>query len=160
MERVFFEMVKYYSGDPHQIQHFTKVHDYARMIGVGEKVDCNTMEILEIAAIMHDIGIKPAMEKYGIGNGKLQESEGPPVARRMLENLEFSQEIIERVCYLIGHHHTYKNIDGIDYQILVEADFLVNIHEDKMNETSIKSVLEKVFRTNTGKEYCRAMFGV
>mgnify|MGYP000340972515 FL=1 len=33
----------------------------------------------------------------------------------------------ERVAYLIGHHHTYDKIEGMDYQILVEADFLVNI---------------------------------
>ena len=35
--------------------------------------------------------------------------------------------MIRRVEYLVGHHHTYKDIDGLDYQILVEADFLVNI---------------------------------
>lgn len=41
----------------------------------------------------------------------------------MLENLSYDKDIIERVCYLVGHHHTYNSIDGMDYQILVEADF-------------------------------------
>ena len=37
------------------------------------------------------------------------------------------RRVTERVAYLIGHHHTYDKIEGMDYQILVEADFLVNI---------------------------------
>ena len=27
------------------------------------------------------------------------------------------------------HHHTYTGVDGIDYQILLEADYLVNADE-------------------------------
>ena len=40
----------------------------------------------------------------------------------MLVKLGFEDKITERVCYLVGHHHTYTNIEGMDYQILVEAD--------------------------------------
>ena len=50
----------------------------------------------------------------------------------MLEELEFDETDIEQICYLVGHHHTYTNIEGIDYQILVEIDFLVNFYEDKL----------------------------
>lgn len=160
MEQLFFEMMKFYSGDPKQIQHFTKVHSYAHLIGLGENVDSATLKILEIAAIVHDIGIKPSIEKHGSGNGKYQELEGPPVAEAMLKKLGYPQDIIDRVCYLVGHHHTYKDIDGIDYQILVEADFLVNMYESEMSTNAIKSTLDKIFRTQTGKEYCQTMFGV
>ena len=34
----------------------------------------------------------------------------------MLKDGEFmltEQEVIDRVCYLVGHHHTYTNIDDI-----------------------------------------------
>jgi hypothetical protein len=41
----------------------------------------------------------------------------------MLGRLGFGAALVERVCYLVGHHHTYTNIDGPDYQILVEAGF-------------------------------------
>ena len=68
----------------------------------------------------------------------------------MLTKLNFSKDIIDRVCFLIGHHHTYSNIEGIDYQILVEADFLVNIFEDEINKDSIKSIKEKIFKTKSG----------
>ena len=85
---------------------------------------------------------------------------GPPIARKMLEELDFSRGVIERVCYLVGHHHTYTNIDGADYRILVEADFLVNLFEDGESEDAIKSAYEKIFKTKSGKQLCRDMFGI
>ena len=48
----------------------------------------------------------------------------------MLKELGFDQDVSNRVQYLIAHHHTYDAIDGIDYQILIEADFLVNMYEE------------------------------
>ena len=85
---------------------------------------------------------------------------GPPIAKEMLEELDFSRDVIERVCYLVGHHHTYTNIDGADYRILVEADFLVNLFEDGVGASSVKSAYEKIFKTKSGKSLCRAMFGI
>lgn len=158
MEQLFFEMMKLYSGDPKQIQHFTKVHGFARMIGLCEGIDDGTLKTLETAAIVHDIGIVPAMEKYGSGSGKYQELEGPPVAKAMLKALKYPEEIIDRVCYLVGRHHTYKDIDGMDYQILVEADFLVNMFESEMSAKAIQAALDHVFVTKTGKAYCQTMF--
>ena len=76
----------------------------------------------------------------------------------MLEELGYEEELIERVCYLIGHHHTYKEIDGIDYQILVEADFLVNLAEEEAEEETINNVKERIFRTETGKFMIEKIF--
>lgn len=152
------EMVEYYSGDPHQIQHFIKVHSYARLIGSKENVPADLMVILEAAAVVHDIGIKPAMEKFGRGDGNLQEQEGPPFAEEMLGRLNFSKNVIDRVCYLVAHHHTYTNVDGIDYQILLEADFLVNLHEAGMEKESAEAVCKNIFKTETGKKLCRLMY--
>lgn len=155
---LIMEMVKYYSGDSHQIQHFIKVHSYSKLIAIKEDVPPYSMEVLETAAIIHDIGIKPALEKYGSANGKLQEKEGPPVAKEILEKLNFSNKIIERTCYLVANHHTYTNIEGIDYQILVEADFLVNLHENKKDKSLVETIYNDIFKTKTGKELCRQMF--
>jgi len=152
------KMIEYYSGDPKRIQHFIKVHSFAKMIGELEELDSNTQNILEIAAIVHDIGIKTSEEKYGNCNGKLQEQEGPAIAEPMLVTLNIDAKIIDRVCYLIGHHHTYNNIDGIDYQILVEADFLVNMYEEGMNKEAIESACNKVFRTKSGIQLCNIIF--
>lgn len=155
--QLVMSMIHYYEGDPKRIQHFIKVHSFAKLIGEMEQIDKSTLEILEIASIVHDIGIKAAEEKYGNCNGKLQEQEGPAIAEKMLSALGCDHNIIERVCYLVGHHHTYSDIDGIDYQILIEADFLVNMYEDELNEASVESVYSKIFKTETGKTICKDM---
>jgi hypothetical protein len=61
---------------------------------------------------------------------------------------------------LIGHHHTYSNIEGIDYQILVEADFIVNFFEDNVKEDGIREAYNNIFKTETGKKICREMFSI
>ena len=68
--------------------------------------------------------------------------------------------MIERVSFLVGHHHTYTGIDGLDYQILVEADFLVNLFEGNTDTAHIRTTYDNIFRTETGKKICREMFGL
>lgn len=159
LDDLFMDMIAYYYGDPKRIQHFTKVHSYARLIGIGEELDDASLFILEAAAYTHDIGIRVAEEKYGRCDGKLQEQEGPIIAQKMLSQLGFENYIVERICFLIGHHHTYDNIDGLDYQILVEADFLVNLYEDDAGNRAIDKAYKRIFKTETGKKIFRLMFG-
>ena len=66
----------------------------------------------------------------------------------------------ERVQYLIAHHHTYDHIDGMDYQILVEADFLVNIMEDHLSKEAASKAYHNIFKTSCGKMICREMFDI
>ena len=147
LDDLFMDMIAYYDGDPKRIQHFTKVHSYARLIGIGEELDDASLFILEAAAYTHDIGIRVAEEKYG------------RFAQKMLSQLGFENYIVERICFLIGHHHTYDNIDGLDYQILVEADFLVNLYEDDAGNRAIDKAYKRIFKTETGKKIFRLMFG-
>ena len=158
INKLHLAMINLYQGDPKRIQHFCKVHSYAKLIAEMEKVDHDTLFILETAALTHDIGIHLCEEKYGNCNGKLQEKEGPDIAKKMLSDLGIDDVISDRVQYLIAHHHTYTDIDGIDYQILVEADFLVNMYEDNLPMDAIETVYNKIFRTESGKKICKEMF--
>ena len=152
-------MIAYDKGDPMRIQHFIKVHDFAAVIGRLENVDKDTLFVLETVAIVHDIGIHISEQKYGRCDGKLQEQEGPREAESLLTRVGgYTDEQIARVCWLVGHHHTYSNIDGIDYQILVEADFLVNIYEDKIEKSAVATVRQKIFKTKSGIAFLDAMF--
>lgn len=160
INKLHLAMIKLYRGDSKRIQHFCKVHSYAKLIGEMENDDKDKLFILETAALTHDIGIHVCEEKYGNCNGKLQEKEGPDIAKKMLSDLGFEDAVSERVQYLIAHHHTYSDIDGIDYQILVEADFLVNMHEDNLSTDAIETAYNKIFRTETGKRICKEMFFV
>lgn len=159
LDGLFLKMIAFYEGDPKRIQHFTKVHSFARLIGIGEEIDEVSLFILEAAAYTHDIGIRVAEEKYGRCDGKLQEQEGPIIAQKMLSELGFENYIIERICYLIGHHHTYTNVDGVDYQALIEADFLVNLYEEDAGRYAVRKAYQKIFKTKTGKMIFQQMFG-
>lgn len=150
LEHLKIAMTDYFKGDKKRINHFIKVHSYAKCIGELERISKDELFILEIASIVHDIGIKNSELKYNSSAGKYQEIEGVPEAKKLLQSLNFDTSIIDRVCYLVGHHHTYDNIQGLDYQILVEADFLVNLFEDNNSIESIKNVKSKIFKTKTG----------
>ncbi len=154
------EMIAYDAGDAKRIQHFLKVHTLAALIGKEEKLSEETQNILEAAAILHDIGIHEAERKYGSTSGKYQEQEGASLAKAMLEKLGYEGNFVERVCYLVGHHHTYNQADGQDYQILLEADFLVNAYEDQLSPKAIVSFRDKVFRTASGKKLLADMYGM
>ena len=152
--------IEYDKGDARRINHFMKVYAYAKLIGELEGLDKNQQQILEIAAVLHDIGIHESERKYNSSAGSYQQIEGPPIAEKILNSLNISEEIIKRVCYLISHHHTYTDIIETDYQILVEADFIVNIYEDDLSRKQIESIKEKIFRTKSGTEILCNTFNV
>ena len=160
INKLHLAMIELYKGDAKRIQHFCKVHSYAKLIAETENVDKKCLFTIEAAALTHDIGIHFCEEKYGNCNGKLQEKEGPALAEQMLSELGFEKDVIERVSFLVGHHHTYTGIDGLDYQILVEADFLVNLFEGNTDTAHIRATYDNIFRTETGKKICREMFGL
>lgn len=157
-EKVAEKMIEYYKCDPRRINHFQKVYAFAHLIGVSENLKSDELFLLDIAALTHDIGIKESEKKYSSSSGKYQEIEGPPVAEKLLKKLGFKKDFIEKVCYLIGHHHTYENINSAAYQILVEADFIVNIYEDNMDRKSVETVKSKIFKTRTGTKILSEMF--
>ena len=160
INKLHLAMIELYQGDAKRIQHFCKVHSYAKLIAETENVDKKCLFTIEAAALTHDIGIHICEEKYGSCNGKLQEKEGPAIAEKLLGELGFDRNVSERVQYLIAHHHTYGNINEMDYQILVEADFLVNIMEEGSSKEAAIKAYQNIFKTSCGKKICREMFGI
>ena len=153
-------MIAHNAGDPKRIQHFIKGHALARYIGLEEGLTGAELETLEAAAYVHDIGIRLAEKQYGYSNGRLQEELGPRAAEELLSRLGFPEDLTRRAAWLAGRHHTYSGIQGADYRILVEADFLVNLFEKNAPREEIEAVRERIFRTETGRELCRTMFGL
>ena len=104
-----------------------------------EGLDAETQFILEAAAYVHDIGIHQGEIKYGRNDGMIQQELGPKEALPMLKRLHFTQAEIDRILWLIAHHHSYGSIDGTDAQILAEADMLVNQFEDGASDEQNKA---------------------
>lgn len=164
-DELLWRTLEFFAGMPRQSQHLLKVRDYMVLIGRGEGADAQTLEEMEAAAIVHDVGIKPALARYGRYNGKTQEELGPDEARTLMSG--WPEDTVERVCWLVAHHHTYDVFDGelpgerrLDYQALLEADFLVNLYEDDAAPDAVRAALENIFATETGKRLCRMIFRV
>lgn len=160
VSEIVTKMIDYSNGNLHDISHFMKVYGYAKTIGECENLDENTQNVLEVAAIVHDIACPLCREKYGNTNGAYQEKEGEILTAEFLKDTGYSQEFINRVVYLVGHHHTIKDIKGLDYQILIEADYLVNADESSYSKENIKNTMKKVFKTKTGISLLKSIYGV
>ncbi|MCX6154144.1 MAG: HD domain-containing protein [Candidatus Kapabacteria bacterium] len=154
-------MKKEFESDPWWSDHTLKVYEFTQKIIQGENIDQNTSELIRVAAILHDIGSTQAFIKHGSKKGKFQELEGPAVVQRILQYQNVTVEIIERVSYIVGHHHTMSAIDGLDFQVIWEADALVNIADELTfleDKERLGKHIEKNFSTFTGKKLAEEMY--
>jgi HD superfamily phosphodiesterase len=158
LQQILTRYIAYYEKDVYRINHMLKVYSFARNIAIQEGIEGDLLNIIEASSILHDIGIKESIKKYNSAAGNYQEMEGPPIARQWLQEFKLDNNFINRICYLIGHHHSYSYIDSIDFQILVEADFLVNINEYNMGKNEIAKIKEKYFKTKAGASILDSMY--
>jgi len=150
-QRIGVEMKKYFGADFKRVNHALKVARYAEQILKAE--GGNPLVVLG-AAYLHDIGIHEAERKYGDTAGRYQELEGPPIAREILEKLNVEKEMVEEICDIIGHHHSPRAEESLNFQILYEADWLVNIEEEGIpkDRRALEGLVARAFKTVTGKE--------
>lgn len=154
--RLVLAMSEWEHGCPGRMGHLLKVWAYARTISEAEGLSDEERETVEVAALVHDIGIRPSLKRYGNDNGKNQEAEGPEPAGRVLAACGYSDPLIGRVKTLVGHHHTYSPVLGLDHQILIEADLLVNLEEHGSTPPGPPS---KVFKTAAGIDLYNNLYG-
>jgi putative nucleotidyltransferase with HDIG domain len=156
-ERISLEMKKYFGKDFKRVNHAFKVARYAEQI---LKMEGGNPLVVLGAAYLHDIGIHEAERKYGSTSSHYQEQEGPAIAREILERLDVQKEMIEEICDIIGHHHSPRNEETLNFQILYEADWLVNIDEEGISKDreKLEGIIEKEFRTATGKQLADNLF--
>ncbi len=155
-ERISQEMKKYFGNDTKRINHALKVAEYAERI---LKMEGGHPLVVLGAAYLHDIGIKMAEEKYGSAQAEYQEKEGPPVAWEILTKLNVPRGIVAEICDIIAHHHHPRSKETLNFQILYEADWLVNLEENGLirDQEKINEIIEKNFKTVTGKKLAREL---
>ena len=158
VSQIMEKMIAYSDGNIHDIDHLIRVWTYAKTIGELEGLDASTQYILEVAAITHDIACPLCREKYGNTNGKHQEEEGALMVRAFLSDSGMLPEQIDRVSYLVGHHHTFSGIDGLDYQILIEADYIANATENGYSQDNAINFINRIMKTESGIRIAKAVF--
>ena len=156
--RIMEKMIAFSEGNIHDIDHLIRVWTYAKTIGELEEVDSETRFTIEVAAITHDIACPLCREKYGNTNGRHQEEEGVPLVRDFLADSGMTETQIDRVAFLVGHHHTFDGIDGPDYQILIEADYIANATENGYSKENVSNFMAKIMKTQSGKRLLTTVF--
>lgn len=159
-ERVMEAMREVFQELPVGIDHTLRVLHHAEEIMDGERVGQEERELISLTAILHDIGIMEALRKYNSISGSYQEQEGPAVARNILRGLGYDPAKTERVCHIIGNHHTPARIDGLDFQIQWEADLLENLQvmEIRHEREKLTHFIETNFKTLTGRAMAHRRF--
>lgn len=153
IDKIIEEMREVFKEIPYGVEHTLRVLANAEEIMKGENLRDEDWELIAIVAILHDIGAVEALHKYGSIDGVYQEKEGPAVARKILEKVDYDPIKILRVCFIIGNHHTPSKIDGLDFQIQWESDLIENLlgTDIKEDRKKLQDIIDKDFKTTTGK---------
>jgi len=156
-ERLISAMREFLGPDEPRIAHTLKVLEYAEEI---LKVEKASPLVVRAAAILHDIGVPEAERKYGSSAARYQEIEGPPIARRIMRDVGLDETTIDKVLSIVESHHSGRDIDAPEFNIVWDSDRLANIPEEfaSCSRKELKSIIEKVFKTETGKKKAYELF--
>jgi hypothetical protein len=156
-DRLIKAVKEEFGEDQKRISHALRVLDHAEDI---MREEGGAPGVVVAAALLHDIGIQEAERKHGSPSPKYQEKEGPPVARRILEEVEFRPDAIDQICRIVGSHHSGGEVDSLEFRIVWDADWLVNLPQQYPDADRQKraQLIERVFRTETGRRKARQRF--
>lgn len=154
------EMKGYFAENQGLIDHTLAVYQYAEQLRQKEGGDVLTVRS---AALYHDIGIPEARRVHGSAAGKFQEKEGPPIARRILSELNLESTRADFICRIIANHHTAQDEETtstVEFKIIWDADALVNLRrkQGKTDEDTFHRIIHDTFRTETGLQRAKALF--
>jgi len=136
-----------FGDNPERVSHAIKVLEKAERILQEEKA---APRVVLAAALLHDIGMKEAERKHGSAAPRFQELEGPPVARRLLEDFDFSEEDTEHICRIIADHHSGMEDETPEFRVVWDAYRLAGFCEEYPDAggREKQKLLEKPFQKN------------
>lgn len=150
-DRVAIEMKRYFGDDFRRIGHASRVARHAEEIGRSEG---SNPAVTLITAYLHDIGIKEAERKYNSTAARYQHQEGPPIAREILNQLGADPALTGEVCDIIGHHHSPRPEETVNFKVLYDADLITNLEEEHPDKAAhqehFKKIIAKSFLTKSG----------
>ena len=150
-------MDRFFGECGRRIAHALEVPPHALRI---QAVEGGNREVVTMASLLHDVGIKPAEKRYKSSAGHYQEKLGPPVAERILKGLGVGEGKIATVRELIAHHHTPGKITTKEFACLWDADMVVNLREvvPRMEKEKLRALIDRKFQTGEGKRIARELY--
>lgn len=141
-DKVAAAMRTYFGADSRRIRHAEAVAEQAEAI--GKQQPGGDLLVIMACAYLHDIGIKEAERKFNSSAARYQHSEGPPVAKELLTTLRAKPELIAEVCDIIGHHHTPRAEETVNFKVLHDADLIVNMAEQYQRKPPTQERLDRL----------------
>ena len=149
---LLYSALCYERGHCRRTQHILKVYALAKLLGEQEQLSVDNQQILQAAAILHDIAIKYCKEHYnGDASQNNQQREAPHLVQRFLSEANYLPSYIPQITELVLHHHDYEHPKSQLLQLLMEADLIVNCYESELRPEKAESI-RQIFQTTTGKE--------
>lgn len=107
----------------HDWTHVERVRLLAKNIGKKEKAD---LFVLDAASLLHDIAKNDEMIEKGLF---CHAQEGVKMARKILQKMKFSEELISKIVHCIGTHRKRGKTkpESLEARVLYDADKLDSI---------------------------------
>lgn len=153
-EDVLEALEDFFGDDERRISHGRRVFSYAMRI---QEIEGGDRDVVAMAAILHDVGIKPAEERYGSSAALYQEKLGPEIVDEILTGLGVPGEKISRVKEIVAHHHTPGVVRNLEFACLWDADLIVNLagSPPRGGAAEIEKIVERRFMTAEGRRLAR-----
>lgn len=152
--RVKKALEDFFGDDARRINHAREVYSIAMRIN---EVEGGDRDVVAMAALLHDVGIKPAERLHGSSHAAYQEKLGPPEAEKILLRLGVNGETISSIKEIIASHHTPGRVSTIEFACIWDADMIVNLKESAghVDLDKIGDLIEKRFMSGEGKRLGR-----
>ena len=102
ISNVMCKMIEYFGSDAKRINHFIKVFGFAKAIAEGENVSSDILEIIEVTALVHDIGIKLSEENITAIVENIKKSKGLLRLKNCLLMLVIVKALLKEFAILSG----------------------------------------------------------
>ncbi len=96
-------------------QHTLRVAQYGKVIAEAESAD---VELVLATCLLHDVAWFDTGVDDSLEHGRL----GAKVGRPLLEDLSFTKDQVDKICYAIASHVDVDNPEGNEARILHDAD--------------------------------------
>lgn len=160
VDRMLERVVGYYAScDASQIAHTLCVHQYTRLLALGEGYDPHRIELLETAALLHDIGCTDAKRKYGNSLPVNQQREGARIAAEWLvHDPSLAPADAQWIVGVVGSHHNALKAAELGFETLFEADLIVNLFEGYYPVEKAPVYYRNMVRTVSGRMWFVRLF--
>ena len=149
-----------------QIAHTMAVASLTRQIALMQGRDEHEVDLLEMAAWLHDIGCPTAIDKYGDSKPVHQQTEGEYIVTEWLSSTDgntdwnivvskLSEKEKQWLAKVVGCHHQQKYAIKLHFEPLFEADLIINIKEGYYGRSQSEHLYSALMLSEAGRDMFR-----